>query len=252
MGFNFYSVIIGSELLNGRRKDKHFEFLNNELIKRGWSQVASFIIKDDPKLIVDTFNLIKKDNKSVMFCFGGIGATPDDYTRHCAAKAFTNANMEENKKAKELIINRYGKEAYPNRIKMANLPIGAKLLHNPITNVPGFYLEDRFFFTPGFPEMAAPMILEALDKLYPKNSDKKYFKVATIYASENELIPTMKTISKEVDFSSLPIIEKNNRFAVISVVGNNKDLVENEFSKFINFCKKNNIKYELKDIKAKK
>jgi len=252
MEYNFYSVIIGSELLNGRRKDKHFEFLNNELIKRGWGQVASFVIKDDPKLIIDTFNLIKKDNKSVMFCFGGIGATPDDYTRECAATAFTNSKMEENKEAKKMIIDRFGSEAYPNRIKMANLPINAKLLHNPITNVPGFYLEDRFFFVPGFPEMAKPMVLEALDKLYPKNPNKKYFKVATIYASENELIPIMKTISSEVDFSSLPIIEGNNRFAVISIVGNNEDLVESEFSKFINFCKKNNISFELKDIKAKK
>ena len=169
MGYNFYSVIIGTELLNGRRKDSHFEFLNSELIKRGWSHKASFIIKDDPKFIEDVFKLIKSDKDSVMFSFGGIGATPDDYTRECAANVFTDGKMEINEGAKQAIIDRFKEEAYPNRINMANLPINAKLLFNPITNVPGFYLEDRFFFVPGFPQMARPMILEALDKHYPKN-----------------------------------------------------------------------------------
>ena len=44
---NFYSVIIGTELLNGRRKDAHFSFLNEELLKRGWEHKASFVIIDD-------------------------------------------------------------------------------------------------------------------------------------------------------------------------------------------------------------
>ena len=86
---NFYSVIIGTELLNGRRVDAHFPFLNEQLLKRGWEHKASFVIEDDPKLMFDIFNLIKADENSVMFCFGGIGATPDDYTRQTAAKAFT-------------------------------------------------------------------------------------------------------------------------------------------------------------------
>jgi len=54
---NFYSVIIGTELLNGRRKDAHFDFLNSELLKRGWEQKASFVIKDEPPFIEDIFIL---------------------------------------------------------------------------------------------------------------------------------------------------------------------------------------------------
>ena len=86
---NFYSVIIGTELLNGRRKDAHFAFLNQELLKRGWEHKASFVIEDDKELMLKIFNLIKSDEHSVMFCFGGIGATPDDFTRQIAADAFT-------------------------------------------------------------------------------------------------------------------------------------------------------------------
>jgi molybdopterin-biosynthesis enzyme MoeA-like protein len=82
---NFYSVIIGTELLNGRRKDAHFSFLNQQLLKRGWEQKASFVIDDKPSFIEDIFNLVKNDPEAVLFSFGGIGATPDDHTRQAAA-----------------------------------------------------------------------------------------------------------------------------------------------------------------------
>ena len=168
---NFYSVIIGTELLNGRRIDAHFSFLNKELLKRGWTHKGSFVIKDEPPFMETIYNIIKEDKDSVMFSFGGIGATPDDYTRKTAAKVFTNDIMEVNIGAKKAIIDKFGTEAYPNRIEMANLPLNAGLLKNVVSNVPGFYLENRFFLVPGFPSMAQSMIIEALDKFYPKNKE---------------------------------------------------------------------------------
>ena len=167
---NFYSVIIGTELLNGRRKDAHFAFINQQLLSRGWEQKASFVIADDTNLMENIFNLIKSDPNSVMFCFGGIGATPDDYTRVVAANVFTSGAMEFHGEAKNRILNQFADEAYPHRINMAYLPINAKLLTNVVNNVAGFYLEDRFFFTPGFPSMSQAMVVEALDKLYPKSN----------------------------------------------------------------------------------
>ena len=100
---NFYSVIIGTELLNGRRRDAHFSFLNQELLNRGWEHKASFLIEDDINLMLNIFKLIKFDPNSVMFCFGGIGSTPDDHTRKIAAQAFTNNDMEFHKTALENI-----------------------------------------------------------------------------------------------------------------------------------------------------
>jgi molybdopterin-biosynthesis enzyme MoeA-like protein len=246
---NFYSVIIGTELLNGRRIDAHFSFLNKELLKRGWEHKGSFVINDEPPFMEDIFKLIQKDSKAVMFSFGGIGATPDDYTRQSAANVFTNGNMEVNIGAKEAILDKFADESYPHRIEMANLPLNASLLKNVVTNVPGFYLEDRFFFVPGFPSMAQSMIIEALDKLYPENK-AKYRLTMSAYCSENNLINTMKIIDKNVDMSSLPIIEEEKRYSVISISGYDKNLCENEFNKFIDYCKKNNIKYKLEDIKC--
>lgn len=244
---NFYSVIIGTELLNGRRKDAHFSFLNEQLLKRNWEHKASFVIEDDPKLMFDIFNLIKNDENSVMFCFGGIGSTPDDYTRQTAAKAFSNYKMEFNEEAKSLIINQFGEEAYPHRVNMAYLPISAKLLKNVVNNVPGFYLEDRFFFTPGFPSMSQSMVIEALDTHYPI-SKEKYKKVMTIDASENDLIETMKKMPEHLDFASLPKIINDKRKVVISLGGYDKVEVDKYFDLFIRYCELNQKDYILKDI----
>jgi molybdopterin-biosynthesis enzyme MoeA-like protein len=244
---NFYSVIIGTELLNGRRTDAHFAFLNQQLLSRGWEQKASFVIGDDTKLMLDVFNLIKSDPNSVMFSFGGIGATPDDYTREVAAKAFTNGKMEFHEEAKYRIINQFNDQAYPHRINMAYLPINAKLLTNVVNNVAGFYLEDRFFFTPGFPSMSQAMVVEALDKLYPK-SKEKYRCVMTIDCSENDLINTMKKMPKHLDFASLPRFIGETRKVVISLAGYDKDEVDKYFQLFVDFCKSFKKEYVLKDI----
>jgi molybdopterin-biosynthesis enzyme MoeA-like protein len=244
---NFYSVIIGTELLNGRRTDAHFTFLNQQLLSRGWEHKASFVIEDDPKLMFNIFNLIKADPDSVMFCFGGIGATPDDYTRQTAARAFTDYKMEFHEEAKNRIINQFGQEAYPHRINMAYLPKNAKLLTNVVNNVAGFYLEDRFFFTPGFPSMSQAMVVEALDNLYPK-SKEKYRCVMTIDCSENDLIDTMKKMPKHLDFASLPRFIGETRKVVISLAGYDKDEVDKYFQLFIDFCQSCKKEYILKDI----
>ena len=222
---SFYSVIIGTELLNGRRKDKHFEFLNSELLKRGWEQKANFVIKDDPLFMEEVFTLIKNDSNSVMFSFGGIGATPDDYTREVAAKVFTSGIMEQNKKALELIVNQFKDKAYPHRVNMANLPKNAILLKNIVNQVPGFGVEERFFFVPGFPEMSRAMVIEALDRFYPKNL-QKFSCSFTVVASENDLIEIMRSLPKDLEFSSLPKFKEDKRYVEIYIADYDKEKVQ--------------------------
>jgi len=52
---HFYAVIIGSEILNGRREDKHFTFIRDALLRRGHLLFSTFIIKDDIELIHSIF-----------------------------------------------------------------------------------------------------------------------------------------------------------------------------------------------------
>lgn len=243
---NFYSVIIGTELLNGRRVDAHFSFLNDQLLKRGWEQKASFVIKDEPPFIEDIFRLVKNDPDGVLFCFGGIGATPDDYTRVAAANVFTDGKMEINEGAKKCIVDKFGDESYPHRINMANLPLNASLLKNVVTNIPGFGLEQRYFFTPGFPSMAHSMVLEVLDKYYPSNRAKKRLSLKAL-CSENDLIDTMKLIPTHIDMSSLPQIHGDQRAVIISIASYDELEAKKYFDIFVDFVESNNIEYFLTD-----
>ncbi len=234
---HFYSVIIGTELLNGRRVDKHFAFINQELQDRGLLHVGSFVIQDSPALIQNCFNMILQDPKSVMFCFGGIGATPDDLTRAIASEVFTGQPLTLHVKAKELIVNQFGDEAYPHRITMAMLPPEADLLHNVINQVPGFSLFNRFFFTPGFPSMSWPMVKEALDKHFP--TQPKFFSSSFIVeAAENDLIEIMEALPKELNFSSLPRFEEQKRIVEIYLAHTDRAFVEH----WSDFFKKSVIK----------
>lgn len=222
---HFYSVIIGTELLNGRRVDKHFAFINQELRDRGLLHVGSFVIQDDPALIQNCFKMILQDPKSVMFCFGGIGATPDDLTRAIASDVFTGEPLSLHVKAKALIEDQFGKEAYPHRIHMAMLPPSSALLHNVVNNVPGFSLFDRFFFTPGFPSMAWPMVKEALDTHFPAQP-KLYSTSFVVEATENDLMEMMEALPKELNFSSLPRFEEQKRIVEIYLAHTDQALVE--------------------------
>lgn len=241
---NFYACIIGSEILNGRRVDKHFEFLKNELALYGHELFASFIIKDDKNLIKKIFTLIKNDKNAVMFSFGGIGATPDDLTRAVAADVFTLKPLVRHKKFEQDIIERFNKEAYPHRIHMSDLPENSELLFNPINNMSGFSLENRYFFVPGFPQMSHPMISSVIKKLF-NESIPRYRLTLLADTSENTLINIMKKIPNNVEFSSLPIINDAGVSVEISLCAADKKHVEKYFKLFTNFLQESNIHYHL-------
>ncbi len=246
---SFYSVIIGTELLNGRRVDSHFSFLNDELVKRGWEQKASFVIKDDPAFMARVFSFIASDPNAVMFSFGGIGATPDDYTRAVASKVFRGEDLVAHEEAAKIIIDKFGDDAYPHRIEMANLPRGAGLLKNPVTKVPGFYIDEKYFFVPGFPSMARDMIVEALDRFYPQ-SPKKYSCNFLVFASENELINIMKKLPNDLDISCLPQIDGNKRTAEIYINSENKEKLGKWYKFFQDQMKTLGLEYTILDDKS--
>ncbi len=228
---NFYALIIGTEILNARREDKHFTFLRDELAKYGHTLFASFVVKDDVKLISSMFELIKDDNNSILFSFGGIGSTPDDLTREISAEVFTAKPLVRHKKFEQDIIKRFAEEAYPHRIHMSDLPQDADLLFNPINNMSGFSLENRYFFVPGFPQMAHPMISDVIKTSF--SSSKESFRYTLLaQTSENTLITLMKTVPDDVELSSLPIFKDNKASVEISLNGYEKSKVKHYFNLF--------------------
>ncbi len=241
---NFYAVIIGTEILNARRKDAHFEFLQKELAKYGHELFASFIIKDDSELIKQTYRMILEDKSAVMFSFGGIGSTPDDLTREIASEVFTGKQVETHQKFLADIIERFGEKAYPHRIHMSELPPNADLIHNPINNMSGFSLENRYFFTPGFPSMSHPMVTNIIKKYFNKAVQKKRL---TLYAhtSEEQLITRMQKLPKSIELSCLPLFVDGKPHVELSLSGRDIQELERYFSLFKEDLDKKNIYYKL-------
>lgn len=200
-------IIIGDEILSGKRHDKHLGHVIPMLAERGLSLSWCQIIGDDPNRITNTLKqaILSGD---LVFCCGGIGATPDDYTRQCAANA-AGVNLARHPQALSEIETRFGAEAYPNRVKMADLPEGCSIIPNPVNRVPGFSV-GHVHFLPGFPEMAWPMAEWVLDKHY-QHLEPAEHEVEKLFilpnAKEADLLEVMESLVNshpKLKLSSLP------------------------------------------------
>jgi len=159
----FGAYIIGDEILSGKRQDAHLTQLIKTLKARGLNLTWAEYLGDDPARITDSLKRSMATD-DIVFSFGGIGATPDDFTRQAAAEA-AGLLIERHAGAVAEIEARFGEAAYPKRVLMADFPQGAALIPNPVNRVAGFSLESHYFM-PGFPEMAWPMTEWVLDTHY--------------------------------------------------------------------------------------
>ena len=206
---NFGAIIIGDEILSGKRKDGHFSHTIEILAKRGLELKWCRIIGDNPALISETLRQTYASG-DIVFCFGGIGATPDDHTRQSAAQA-GGVPLILDQAAVAEIEAQFGAEAYPRRIQMAELPRGSSIIPNPFNRIPGFTLNHHHFL-PGFSQMAWPMMEWVLDTLYPeiRNRAPATEEIITVHnAVESLLVDVMNEFVQrypEVRFSCLPHI----------------------------------------------
>ena len=222
---NFGALIIGDEILSGKRQDGHFQNTVKTLAQRGLELKWCRIIGDDPAFIIDTLRQTYASG-DIVFSFGGIGATPDDHTRLCAAKA-AEVPFTRHPDAVAEIEARFGAEAYPRRILMADLPQGSRIIPNPYNRVPGFSFNHHHFL-PGFPQMAWPMMEWVLDTHYPemRNLTPDIEEIITVHDTlESVLLDVMNELVQrypEVRFSSLPHIgEGDKRQLELGVKGEN-------------------------------
>jgi molybdopterin-biosynthesis enzyme MoeA-like protein len=194
-------VLVGDELLSGRRQDRHLAHVVGVLGRRGMQVVWCRIVGDDGARLTETLGQTRLDHVPVL-CFGGIGSTPDDRTRASAARAF-GVDLELHRQAVALIEQQFGEQAYPHRIRMAELPRGCRLIPNPYNRIPGFSLDHHHFF-PGFPEMAWPMLDWVLETYYPA-SDRVPVEAAVRVRDvrESDLCDLMETLAQRHDSASL-------------------------------------------------
>jgi len=202
---NFGALIIGDEILSGRREDKHLPRVIAALESRGLSLSWARYFGDEPPRIVAEIRAAA-DSGDTVFSFGGIGATPDDHTRQCAAQAF-GVELALHPEAAALITQRGHDMAaekglaydtttadHQRRLNMGVFPAGATIIPNPYNRIPGFSV-GHLHFMPGFPVMAHPMLDWLLDNLYAGQAREHALRAVRVRgANESALIPVFERV----------------------------------------------------------
>ncbi len=210
---HFGAYIIGDEILSGRREDKHFKALIDILKARGLRLSWAMYLGDDPLRITEALRR-SFASSDVVFSFGGIGATPDDHTRQCAAAAL-GRRLVLHPEAERLIRARFGEETTPQRLEMGVFPEGARLIPNPYNQIPGFSVQHHHF-VPGFPRMAWPMVEWVLETYYAEHFQREDWQEESLFAwdvREGDLLDLMRALTArypEATLFSLPTLPEDN------------------------------------------
>ena len=224
---NIGLLIVGDEILSGKRADKHLPKVIELLAARGLALAWARYVGDDPARITADLKDAFASGDLVFSC-GGIGATPDDHTRQCAAAAL-GVPLALHPEARDFVIERMKDVARENgtafdperednrhRLNMAVFPAGAEIIPNPYNKIAGFAVRSGaggVFFVPGFPVMAWPMIEWVLDTHFrhlhvaPTTQERS---VIVFGAMEAALTPLMEAIEREfagIKVFSLPSVD---------------------------------------------
>jgi len=223
----FGLIIVGDEILSGKRQDKHMHKVIELLSARGLSLSHVDYVGDDPKRLTRALQRAF-ETPGVVFSCGGIGATPDDHTRQSAAAAL-GLPLVLHPQAEQLIRERTRdvaleqglpyeplREDNVHRLNMGRFPQGADIIPNPYNKIPGFTCRGPFgtvHFVPGFPVMAWPMLDWVLETFYADffasgtHAEKS---VIVMGSMEATLTPLMEAIEAEfpgVKVFSLPSVD---------------------------------------------
>ncbi|MDT7516034.1 competence/damage-inducible protein A [Rhodoferax mekongensis] len=242
----FGVIIIGDEILSGKRADKHLSKAIELLGARGLPLAYAHYVGDDPERITATLAAAFASGDTV-FSFGGIGATPDDHTRQCAANAL-GKSLALSESARALIMERMqdvareqGTAFEPerpdnvHRLQMGMFPAGSAIIPNPYNKIPGFSHpgtgQGAVHFVPGFPVMAWPMVEWVLDThcsaWFQANAWREQ-SVIVFGAMESLLTPLMEQLEQQhpVKVFSLPSVDhpQYGKHIELGVKGRPEDL----------------------------
>ncbi len=212
----FGAIIIGDEILSGKRSDRHFSRIAELLGARGLRLSWVEYLGDDRARLAATLkrSLAAGD---IVFSFGGIGNTPDDQTRQAAAEAL-GVDLVLHPDAERELRGRFGDQTNDVRLLLGTFPRGVDIIPNPFNRIPGFRVRDHHF-VPGFPQMAHPMVEWALDTFYGglfhrRPSVEKAFLLTGAKSYESALLDLMERIVAEfptLRLFSLPSISEDGQ-----------------------------------------
>ena len=233
-------IIIGNEVLSGRTKDLNTSTLSIWLNSIGISVQEVRVIPDVEKKIIDTVNDLR-NRFDYVFTTGGIGPTHDDITAETISKAF-DLKYGLHKEAFSILEKYYEPgEFNEGRQKMAKMPVTAKLILNPSSGAPGFYVENVFCL-PGVPSILKSM-LGGLNNVLV-GGDPILSKTINIRTYESEIAKSLTNVqnnNKDVEIGSYPFFRQGKLGVSIVLRSVDKVKIENCSFQILEFVKTKKI-----------
>ena len=233
-------IIIGNEVLSGRTKDINTSSIALWLNSLGIQVKEVRVIPDDEKTIIDTVNLNRK-KFDYIFTTGGIGPTHDDITAQSISKAF-NLEYGFHKEAFSILEDYYKPgEFTEGRQKMAKMPTKAKLILNPSSGAPGFYVENVFCL-PGVPSILKSM-LGGLNNILV-GGDLVLSKTLNLRTVESEIAKSLTDVQNkniDVEIGSYPFFRAGKLGVSIVLRSTDQKKIDHCNEQILEFVKTKNI-----------
>lgn len=218
-------IIIGNEILSGRTQDKNLHWLAGQLAQMGIKTAEATVVPDIEEVIITTVNRHRAAYDYV-FTSGGIGPTHDDITTATIAKAF-GVPYGKQAEAVEILTKYYGKDQLTEpRLKMAEIPEGAKLIDNPVSAAPGFILENVYVMA-GVPSIFQAMFNGLKHQLV--GGDPIISTSTTAMIAESKVAIALGELQKEypqLDLGSYPFARDGQVGTRLVVSGTDKQAIE--------------------------
>jgi len=229
-------LIIGNEILSGRTQDTNTSTLAIWLNSIGVKVNEVRVIPDVEKMIVDTINLLRRENNYV-FTTGGIGPTHDDITAKSVSRAF-GLKYEIHKEAFK-ILEAYYKQGEFNegRQKMVWMPENAELILNPTSGAPGFSVQNVFCL-PGVPSIMKSMLGSLKNRIV--GGEPILSLTISLRTVESEIANSLTKVqdqNKDVEIGSYPFFHAGKLGVSIVLRSENQskiDLCNSQILEFIN------------------
>ena len=233
-------LIIGNEILSGRTQDTNTSTLATWLNSIGVIVREVRVIPDIEKTIVDTLNVLRKENNYV-FTTGGIGPTHDDITAQSVSKAF-GLKYEIHKEAFKILEAYYKPgEFNEGRKKMVKMPENAELILNPTSGAPGFSVENVFCL-PGVPSILKSMLGSLKNKIV--GGEPVLSHTISLKTVESEIANSLTKVQDqngEVEIGSYPFFHAGKLGVSIVLRSENQSKIDNCISQVLEFVKEKKI-----------
>ncbi len=233
-------IIIGNEILSGRTKDTNTSTLAIWLNSIGVKVSEVRVIPDIEEMIINTVNSLRKKYDYV-FTSGGIGPTHDDVTASSISKAF-GKKYQIHKEAFKILESYYKPgEFNEGRQKMVWMPEDAKLILNPTSGAPGFFIENVFCL-PGVPSILNSMLGSLKNNIVGGEPIKSH--TISLKTVESEIANSLTKVQKafsDVEIGSYPFFQAGKLGVSIVIRSENQSKIDNCNSEILKFVKEKKI-----------